>query len=356
MPELPAHLPGAPGEDLARLTSLLARYGHLVVAFSGGADSALLAYVATATLGAERVQCATAHSPSLAPEDLADTVALAQEWSLTHRIVATDELDNPAYRANDLDRCRYCKTALMEVLAPLARLGGGVVALGVNRDDLGEHRPGQAAARDAGAVFPLLDAGLGKDDVRALSRALGLRTWDKPANACLSSRIPQGTAVSIQLLDTVGRAESVLRSLGYAQVRVRHHGEIARLELDPDELARAVDEREEIVDALRALGYRYVTLDLQGFRSGNLVAAAIERPSLGVRQVVTTSGARPVVRRRRSANRPPRSIAPRRRDTLRGRRTVRVRSRRAGTVRGARPGRRSASRSGDTCRGRSRAR
>ena len=272
-----AGLTGEDAQRFSRLADELARHRSLVVAFSGGADSALLAWAATSVLGRDRVVCATAASPSLAPEDLLETEVLASEWGLQHTVVATGELENPAYRANDLDRCFHCKTALMDVLVPLSAATSGVIALGVNLDDIGEHRPGQRAARAAGAVFPLLDAALSKADVRTLSRALALRTWDKPANACLSSRIPQGTPVTVALLDQVGRAESALRRLGFSQIRVRHHGDIARLELDPAELARAVEEREAITDAIRGVGYRYVTLDLAGFSSGNLVRVALDR-------------------------------------------------------------------------------
>lgn len=270
-------LVGADAERFARLSDTLVTYRAIVVAFSGGADSALLAYVATAVLGSDAVVCATADSPSLAPEDLEETAALAAEWGLQHTIVTTGELDDPHYQANDLNRCFHCKTALMGVLVPLARQHCATVALGVNLDDLGEHRPGQRAALEGGAVFPLLDAGLSKDAVRSLSKALELRTWNKPQNACLSSRIPQGTPVTLRRLDQVAKAESALRQLGFSQIRVRHHGEIARIELDPAELGRAVDERSSIVDAIRALGYAHVTLDLGGFRSGSLVEVALER-------------------------------------------------------------------------------
>jgi uncharacterized protein len=276
----PDHLPPLDPADSSHFDALagaLGRYRSVVVAFSGGADSALLGFAATAVLGREAVLCATASSPSLAPEDLAETRAIAHEWGLRHAVVETDEVERPEYQVNDLNRCFFCKSALMDVLGPLAGSLDATVALGVNLDDLGEHRPGQQAARDAGAVFPLLEAGLSKQDVRSLSRALGLRTWDKPANACLASRIPQGTPVTVRLLDQVARAESVLRRLGFAQVRVRHHGEIARLELDPSEFERAIAARATIVEALRATGYRYVALDLDGFSSGNLVRGAIER-------------------------------------------------------------------------------
>jgi uncharacterized protein len=258
-----------------RLRREVARHEKLVIAFSGGADSALLAYVATAELGSDQVLCATAISASLAESDRKETAALAKEWGLRYQPVATNELENPAYQANGLDRCYYCKAELMGVLVPIAERERARIALGVNVDDLGDYRPGQAAARENGAVFPLLEAGLTKDSVRSLSRALGLRTWDKPANACLSSRIPQGTPVTIGLLSKVDRAEQALRDLGFRQLRVRHYDDTCRVELSEEELPTAIELRTGIVDALHAVGYRYVTLDLDGFRSGNLVQTAL---------------------------------------------------------------------------------
>jgi uncharacterized protein len=215
----------------------------------------------------------------LAAEEEASCRALAEEWDLVWRPVRTDELANPAYAANDGSRCYHCKAELMTVLGPVAAAEGATVALGVNVDDLGDHRPGQQAAREGGAEFPLVEAGFTKADVRAASRDLGLRTWDKPAAACLASRVPYGTRVTLGVLDSVAQAESALRRLGFRQLRVRHYGDLARIELDGDELARAVECREAIVAALRQAGYAYVTLDLDGFRSGNLNAAlAKERP------------------------------------------------------------------------------
>ncbi len=259
------------------------RIGPLVVAFSGGADSAFLAWAATDTLGADAVLCVTAVSPSLAPEELADCRALAAEWGLRHVEVETAELADPAYAANDGSRCYHCKTSLLEALAPLAALAAGpagvrgpdggasrTIALGVNLDDLGDHRPGQQAAAERGAVFPLVDAGFTKADVRAASKALGLRTWDKPAAACLASRVPYGTPVTLGTLRSVADAESGLRALGFRQLRVRHYGDTARIEVPAEDLASVVARREEVSQAVHRAGYRYVTLDLDGFRSGNL--------------------------------------------------------------------------------------
>jgi uncharacterized protein len=274
------------GAQLDRLRAVLRRLGRVVVAFSGGADSAFVARVATDTLGAARVACITAVSPSLAPEELDDCRALAAEWGLRFTEVATDELADPAYRANDADRCYHCKTSLLDVLVPVATAEQATVVLGVNLDDLGEHRPGQRAATERGAVFPLVEAACTKADVRRMSRALGLRTWDKPAAACLASRLPYGTPVTLRTLTTVAAAESGLRALGFRQLRVRHYGDLARLEFDEAELARAVARRADVVAAVRAAGYTYVTLDLEGFRSGNLNDALAA-------DVLTPDGRRP---------------------------------------------------------------
>lgn len=244
---------------------------RVVVAFSGGADSAFLAWVAHDELGPDRASAVTAVSPSLAPEEEHECRALAEEWGLRWAPVLTDELANPAYSANDGERCFHCKTELMDVVTPLA--AGATVVLGVNVDDLGEHRPGQRAAAERGAAFPLVDAGFTKADVRAASRALGLRTWDKPAAACLASRVPYGTPVTLSVLREVAAAESGLRALGFRQLRVRHYGDLARIEVALDELPAVVAQREAVVEAVRSAGYRYVTLDLEGFRSGNLNAS-----------------------------------------------------------------------------------
>jgi uncharacterized protein len=248
----------------------LRQLGRVVVAFSGGADSALLAKVAHDTLGRDRVLCATALSPSLAATEADDCRALAHEWDLRWIGVATDEMQDPTYVANGADRCARCKTALMSALGPLAQAESARVVLGVNVSDLGDHRPGQAAAAAAGATFPLVEAGFSKDDIRHWSKELGLRTWDKPAAACLASRLPYGTPVTLGRLQAVDAAESALRALGFGQLRVRHHGPAARLEFDAAALGEVVARRSEVVAAVQAAGFRFVALDLEGFRSGSM--------------------------------------------------------------------------------------
>lgn len=281
--------PGGPvARPVARLGALesalraeLAALGQVVVAFSGGADSAYLAWVATGELGSERALCVTAVSPSLAAWERADCAALASEWGLRWVEVVTDELAEPAYVANDGQRCYHCKAGLMSALTPFATAEErATVVLGVNCDDLGEHRPGQVAAAQGGAVFPLVSAGFAKADVREASRLAGLRTWDKPAAACLASRVPYGTPVTVGVLDSVERAEAGLRALGFVELRVRHYGRAARIEVALGELGRAVDQRAEVVAAVKAAGYDYVTLDLEGLRSGNLNRSLRVGPAL----------------------------------------------------------------------------
>jgi uncharacterized protein len=263
--------------DLEQLRGHLAELGPVVVAFSGGVDSGLLAFVAHEVLGAGGSVAATAVSPSLAPSELDDCRRLARSWGLRWVPLDTDEGARPEYVANGADRCFHCKTELMDKLVPLARAEGATVVLGVNLDDLGDHRPGQAAAEQHGARFPLVDAGFTKADVRTTARELGLEIWDKPAAACLASRVPYGTPVTLGTLGRVAAAEEALRALGYGQLRVRHYGDLARIELDPVDIDRAVAERSAVVAAVRAAGYDYVTIDLEGFRSGNLNAALAGR-------------------------------------------------------------------------------
>ena len=203
------------------------------------------------------------------PEPSRRLAALAGEWGLRWTAVATDEMARAAY-ANDVDRCFHCKAELMDVLAPIAAAEGATVVLGVNVDDLGDHRPGQRAASAAGATFPLVTAGLAKADVRSASRRLGLRTWDKPAAACLASRVPYGTEVIGGRAVTRRAGRGRVRGLGFRQVRVRHYGDAARIEVELSELGGLIQVRDEVVAGVRAAGYRYVTVDLEGFRSGNL--------------------------------------------------------------------------------------
>lgn len=268
----------APG-SLDALRRRLRELDRLVVAFSGGVDSALLTFVANDTLGTERVVAATAVSASLAPSELESARRWAVDLGIRWVGVETDEASRPEYVANGVDRCFHCKSALMDGLAPLAAAEDATVVLGVNVDDLGDHRPGQRAAAAAGAVFPLVDAGFTKAHVRDAARLLGLEVWDKPAAACLASRLPYGTPVTMGTLSRVAAAEDALRTLGFAQVRVRHYGDVARIEVEPAELHAAVVARASVVEAVKAAGYRYVTLDLEGFRSGNLNDGVVAQAS-----------------------------------------------------------------------------
>lgn len=256
--------------DLAMLRAELASLDRVVVAFSGGADSSFLAWVAHDTLGPDRTLVATAVSPSLAEREHDDCRDLASEWGLRWLEVETAEYDDERYRRNDTDRCFWCKDALMDAIGPLASDERAVPLLGVNVDDLGDHRPGQEAAAARGARFPLVDAGFTKADVRDVSRTLGLRTWDKPAAPCLASRLPYGTPVTLTRLREVELAEAALHALGFAEVRVRHYGDLARIEVPLSDLDRLLAARELVAQRVKEAGYRHVTVDLEGLRSGNL--------------------------------------------------------------------------------------
>ena len=257
-------------EHIDLLGAALTDIGPVVVAFSGGVDSALLAVAAVKVLGPDRVLAATAASASLSSGELDHCRSLVAEWDIPWTSVETAELADPRYVANDTDRCYWCKTALLDQLEPLARDRAATVVLGVNQDDLGDHRPGQQAAAERGARFPLVEASMPKTAVRAVARHWGVRVWDRPANPCLSSRLPYGTEVSVPLLSRIDRAETALRALGFTDLRVRHYGDTARIELPPAELGVAAARAEDIVAVVGAAGYRYVTLDLAGLRSGNL--------------------------------------------------------------------------------------
>ncbi len=255
---------------LARLEEILRGYGRLMIAYSGGVDSAFLAAVAAKVLG-KNALAVTAESESLAPEELEAAVALAKRIDIPHERVRTMELSDENYASNPVDRCFFCKSELMLRLAKLAgERGYPKIALGATMDDLGDFRPGESAAAQRGAVFPLREAGFGKAEIRAFSHEMGLPTWDKPAAPCLSSRIPFGERVTAEKLSQIARGEAFLHKAGFRDCRVRHHGTIARIEVPPLEIPALLEKADAVIRELNAIGFAYVTVDLRGLRSGSL--------------------------------------------------------------------------------------
>ena len=264
-----------------RLYDVVGSFDSVIVAFRGGVDSSYLAWVATQVLG-PAAYCITADSPSYPDHHRQLAVRIARDFQLHHEFVRTSEIDRPEYRANPVNRCYYCKSELYDVLSRLAaNRGVAVVVDGSNADDRSDYRPGRKAAREFGVRSPLDEADLTKSDIRELSRRAGLPTWDEPASACLSSRIPYNSEVTPEKLRMIERAEAALRELGFRVCRVRHHDTVARLEIGEDELSRALEHgtRERIVRELRAIGYQYVTIDLQGYRMGSLNEGVPLRPA-----------------------------------------------------------------------------
>lgn len=262
------------------LKSNIEALGRVIVAFSGGVDSSLVAYVAAETLGDDAL-AVTSGSKSLKRSDLALAGELAEKWGMHHRIIVTDEVLKPEYRANPVNRCFHCKTSLYEALEQIAADEDfDHVLNGTNTDDLGDHRPGLIAARNYEVVSPLVEAGFDKRDIRALATALGLENAQKPQAACLSSRFPYGSHITEARLAQVEAAEDALAELGFSQFRVRHHEEVARIELVAGELPRALELRESIEERVKAVGYRFVAVDLGGFRSGSLNEGLIDAVQL----------------------------------------------------------------------------
>ena len=270
----------APVNKEQALCDTLASLESVIVAYSGGVDSSYLAYIASRTLG-DRAVAVTADSPSYPERHRNLAIQIARDFGLRHEIIHTSELENPEYRANPANRCYYCKHELYTHLSRLATARHAVVVDGNNADDRGDYRPGRQAAREFGVRSPLDEVDLGKDEIRELSRLAGLPTWDEPASACLSSRIPYHNEVTDAKLRTIERAEQALRALGFRVFRVRHHDDVARIEIARSEMARALEPAiaAAIVRELKEVGYRYVSLDLQGYRTGSLNEGLFMRPA-----------------------------------------------------------------------------
>ncbi len=261
-----------------KLEEQLGKVPSLIVAYSGGVDSAYLAYAAHHALG-ERMLAVTALSASYSARDRAEAEKCVARYHFPHEFIETDELANPSYRANNADRCFFCKDELFVKLDEMAgRRGFAAVAYGINKDDLGDWRPGQQAARQHNVLTPLLDAGLTKADIRELSRQVELPVWDRPASACLSSRIAYGIEVTPERLTIVEKGEEALRALGFRQFRVRYHEQLVRIEISPEEMPRALDPvmAHQFVEIFKALGFKFVTLDLEGYRTGSMNSLLVE--------------------------------------------------------------------------------
>ena len=255
---------------LERARVIVRGMSSALIAYSGGVDSSLLLKLALDELG-DRAVAVLASSPAYPESEQQEARELAQQLGARLVEVSTAEVELDAYRRNNPDRCFHCKEELFETLEPVRRdLGLDHIAYGATADDAGDHRPGHGSAVRRGIRFPLLEAGMGKAEIRAAARGLGLPNWNKPSFACLSSRIPHGTEVTVEALRQIEAAEAAIKALGFRQVRVRHHGDVARIEVDPEEIARLLSERERVVAALQAAGYRFVSLDLEGYATGSL--------------------------------------------------------------------------------------